>query len=173
MQQADFTRFRNVMTGLAKLYEREIDQLLLDVYWLALRSWSLEDFESGAAHLMRTSKFMPRPADFNELRKASLPTAGEAWAAVLEHLKTGTREWTDGGRTWNGGPTLTAEIDRAVAVLGGYRALAMMPTKELPWMERRFTEHYGDLTEAVQRREVIAGPDWLQISSVTAAKQLT
>jgi hypothetical protein len=173
MQRDDFQRFRAVMTGMAKVYERELDGLLLDAYWLALGSWSLEDFESGAAHLMRTSKFMPRPADFNELRKASLPTAGEAWAAVLEHLKAGTREWTDGGRTWDGGPTITAEIDKSVAVLGGYRALAMMPTKELPWMERRFAEHYGDLTEAAQRREVISGPGWLRLPAPSAPKQLT
>ena len=80
MQQSDFQRFRAVMTGMAKVYERELDALLLDAYWVALRDWSLEDFERAAGELMRTNEFMPRPAAFNALRKAATKLlASEAW----------------------------------------------------------------------------------------------
>lgn len=86
MQQADFTRFRAVMTGMGELYQRELSGPLLDAYWLALRDWPLAEFEAAAAHLMATATFMPRPAEFNALRKAGRQTAGEAWLAVLENV---------------------------------------------------------------------------------------
>jgi hypothetical protein len=143
MQPADFTRFRNVMFGMGKLYERELDQVVLDTYWLALRDWSLEEFEACAVQLMRSARFMPRPADFNDLRKAALPTKGEAWARVLQHCKSGYRD----------GKGLTPEIDRAVHALGGYRYLAMAPIDQLQWHEKRFAEHYEDMAEAEEKRD--------------------
>ena len=131
------------MTGMAKVYERAVDQVLLDAYWVSLREWSLEEFEKGAAVLMRTSKFMPRPADFNELRKAALPTVGEAWASVLHHCKGGYRD----------GRGVSPQIDAAVRPLGGYRTLAMLPLEEMHWQEKRFAEHYDDAIEAQERRD--------------------
>jgi hypothetical protein len=148
MQQADFARFRNVMAGLAELYQRELSNTLLDVYWLALRDWSLAEFEAGAGKLMKTAQFMPRPADFNDLRKAALPTAGEAWASVLTHLRGGYRD----------GSGLTPEIDRAIRSLGGYRTLAMLPVDELQWQEKRFAQHYGEMAEADHKREPLQIP---------------
>ena len=79
MNTDDFPRFRSVLAGMAKLYERELDGPLLDAYWLALGDWSLGDFEQASRRLMATSRFMPRPADYHELRKqAGAMTAGEA-----------------------------------------------------------------------------------------------
>lgn len=149
MQQADFRRFHALLTGMAKLYEREIDDVVLDAYWLALRDWPLQEFEAGAAQLMRTAKFMPRPADFTALRKAALPTKGEAWAAVLQHLKGGYRN----------GAGLTPEIDAAVRPLGGYKALAFMPLGEMHWQEKRFSEHYGEAAEVREVRAPLQLPD--------------
>lgn len=135
MQQADAPRFNAIMNGLSKLYEREADRALLDAYWAALADWSIEEFQAGAVRLMRTSTFMPRPADFNALRRAALPSKGEAWAKVLQHIKGDYRR--QGG--------LSPEIDAAVRAMGGYGWLAMMATKELTWQERRFCEHYEDV----------------------------
>ena len=145
MQQTDFQRFHAVMHGMSKVYERELDNLLLDAYWLALRDWSLEEFQAAAGQLMRTSKFMPRPADFNELRKAARPTVGEAWAKVLQHLKGGYRA----------GDGVDPLTDKAVRAMGGYRALAMMPADQLSWQEKRFAQHYGDMSEAVETRAAL------------------
>lgn len=153
MQQADFQRFHAIMTGMAKVYEREIDNPLLDAYWLALGDWSLGEFERGAATLMRTSKFMPRPADFNDLRKADRPTAGEAWARVLEHCKRGR---------YRDGSGIDPEIDQAVRALGGYRAIAMTEVDQLRFVERRFAEHYGDIEGAQDARAALGlepGPE--------------
>lgn len=131
------------MNGVAKVYEREIDAAILDAYWLALRDWPLEDFEAAAGHLLRSSKFMPRPADFQELRKAGRKTAGEAWEAARACVRYGGRATGD------------ALTDRVVQILGGYRALGMLDSDQMPYIERRFAEHYESLGNAVETREAL------------------
>lgn len=146
MRQADFQRFRAVMTGIAKVYEREIDGALLDAYWLALRDWSLADFEAAAAHLMRTSKFMPRPADFHELREAGRQTAAEAWLQALRHAASSA---------YRNGPLGDPLIDRAVRAIGGYGAIAMCDEDKLHFIERRFAEHYESIQDAEEVRAAL------------------
>ena len=150
MQDTDATRFRAVMHGLCRVYGTEPDAALLDAYWLALRSWPLDEFEAGAAHLMRTCKFMPRPADFTELRKHVEPTPGEAWQAVLGRC----RLW----RIYPRGQHAD-RIDRAAASAGGYEAIAMADIETaLPHMQRRFVQFYEELTDVDQTRAAL--PDF-------------
>jgi hypothetical protein len=150
MEPTDFNRFRAVMAGMAKLYDKEIDSLLLDAYWLALRDWSLPDFEAAASHLMSAAKFMPRPAEFNELRKAGQLTGGEAWAFVLsgKSLEPGT------------------VIARAADAVGGQRFIrAANIERDLPHIQRRFLEAYEEISDAQMVREVIP-----QIGNLSMAK---
>lgn len=146
MQTDDFPRFHAVMQGMAKLYERDLDRVLLDVYWLALGSWSLAQFEQAAGHLMATSRFMPRPADFTDLRRASRPTAGEAFARALKHAASSA---------YRSGPLGDAVIDAAVAALGGYGVIAMSDDEGVRFLERRFAEHYGAIAEVEAVRDAL------------------
>lgn len=144
MQQSDFQRFRAVLAGMAELYQRELSNPLLDVYWLALRSWTLADFESAAAHLMATATFMPRPSDFNALKKAGEPTAGEAWTDVLEYCSN-KRKIAPDGRTL-----------RAANAVGGYYTIRMANIETaLPHIERRFKEAYEELSDVEETREAL------------------
>lgn len=150
MRADDFSRFRAVLAGMAKLYERELDAPLLDAYWLALRDWSLEAFEQAAAHLMSTGKFMPRPADFNALRRAGRMTPGEAWAVALRHARGAYRA----------GPTVP-EVERAVEAIGGWRSIAHANVDALQFIERRFADAFAELETVTETREAlpaIAGP---------------
>jgi hypothetical protein len=146
MQPADFQRFKGVMTGMAKVYERELDGVLLDAYWLALRAWSLQEFEAAVGHLMSTAEFMPRPVAFHALRMAARPTAGEAWARVLAHVR--------GGGYRHGGLGDDA-VESAVRTLGGYRAIALTYEDRLHFLERRFSEHYATKTSVEAIREAL------------------
>ncbi|MCC6475012.1 MAG: hypothetical protein IT514_14865 [Burkholderiales bacterium] len=151
MQQADRIRFRAVMAGMAEMYQRELSPTLLDAYWLALRDWPLADFEAGAAQLMATSKFMPRPADWNELRKAALPTAGEAWERAI----AACLGWR------NGTATVDPLTDRVVRMVGGYQHLALEPLDTQHFTRNKFLELYDELAETEGTREAvpqIAGP---------------
>lgn len=146
MQPAEFERFKAVMNGMSKVYEREIDGVLLDAYWLSLRSWSLRDFEQAAGHLMGNSKFMPRPADFTELRNAGRPTGGEAFAQALAHCASSS---------YRAGPHPDPIIDACVRACGGYLVIAMSEQDRLPFIERRFAEHFEHLQDAEDTREAL------------------
>ena len=154
MEQVDFPRFRAVMAGMAKVYEREIDGPLLDAYWLALRDWRLADFESAVGHLMATSEFMPRPAAFSALRKAGEPTAAEAWEKARKALQ----------RTVNGyieKPGTDPLVALALRSIGGANALAMCDEDKLHFLERRFSQVYESLQDSNDTRQAlpqIAGP---------------
>jgi len=146
VQQADFTRFRAVMAGMAEMYQRELSGTLLDAYWLALRDWSLPDFEAAAGHLMGANTFMPRPSDFNALRKAGRETAAEAWVRVVKR----SPRWRDGIRG-DEDPL----IDACVQAVGGNERIAMTDTAELHWLEKRFTEAYEELRDVHEHREAV------------------
>lgn len=142
MKPTDKTEFVKIVTGMAELYGREISAAAYEVYWNAMQDWPIEQFRRAADHLCKTSQFFPKPADFNALRKPLVRVSpGEAWTKVLDHCRFGT--YRDGSGIDDGGP-----IDRAVAALGGYRAVAMHDASWLHTVERRFAEHLGTAEDA-------------------------
>lgn len=142
MTPNDFQRFKAVMAGMGRVFGADVDSVLLDAYWLALRDWMLTEFEDAAAHLMANSQFMPKPADFNELRKAGRETAGEAFQRARQIVRSlFPREYSS---HQSGDPRL----DAAIRACGGYEALAMCTTENIGFFENRFREHYESITDA-------------------------
>jgi hypothetical protein len=138
MLQSDFERFRDLMRGMGRVFNSEPDALVLDVYWISLRDWSIADFEKAVAHLMSTAQFMPRPADFTKLRKAGELTAHEAWAKVLSGAKLDAN----------------SRSLRAANLVGGQHAIRMANVDhDLPHIQRRFLEAYEQLSEVEPVRE--------------------
>lgn len=154
MRPTDGDKFRNIISGMSRMYGSAPDKMVLDAYWIALSDWSFEDFQSAAQRLMKTSKFMPRPADWEDLRKAGRMTAGEAFAKALEWARTGVYRH----------PALTPEailIDRVVQAMGGWIALCGSDPEKIHFTEKRFAEHYETIEDATDTREAlpqIAGP---------------
>lgn len=147
MQPSDSKRFRDLLRGIGRMFGQDLDAVTLDAYWVALSDWTITDLEAAARQLLRTAKFMPRPADFFELKNAGKPTAAEAWDMVLRHCKGAYRS---GAGLDDGGP-----IDMAVKGLGGYRAIAMHDLDYLPIMQRQFVERFEEAEDVVQTREAL------------------
>lgn len=146
MSPVDRKAFCEIVLSLAELFGKELSPQALELYWRAMQAWPLEEFRAAAEHFLR-AQFMPKPFDFEQLRRAALPTAGEAWARVLAHVRGPYR---DGSGLDEGGP-----IDRAVAALGGYRALAFRDSQYLAIDERRFATLFDELVDvAVVRRAI-------------------
>jgi len=143
----DGNRFRSLLAGMGRMFGQDLDGVVLDAYWLALRDWSFEAFEAACGQLTRTSKFMPRPADFVALAKAHETTPSEAWDAVLQHCKGAYR---DGSGIDDGGP-----VDQAVAGLGGYRAVAFYNIEFLPVLARQFAERYDESRDVSATRAAL------------------
>lgn len=147
MKPADYDAFVKVVAGFAELKGKHLSAQAIELYWRSMQHWSIDDFRAAAEHLLRTSEFMPIPKHFEDLRRAGALTGAEAWTLVLEHIKGAYR---DGSGIDSGGP-----IDRSVAGIGGYRALAFQKVEYLPMSERQFSERFGELTDATAARKAL------------------
>lgn len=121
---------------------------MLDAYWIALADWKLEDFEAACRQLMKTAKFMPRPADFEDLRKAGRETPGEAWLEARRYIRWGLHAHTLDSAC----PPLIA---RVVHMIGGPNVIAMCDEDKLTFLERRFCEHFETLQDSEEVREAV------------------
>ncbi len=160
MIEADGKRFVTILAGMAAVFSVELNTPMIEGYWLALRSWSLADFENAAAALMATKKFMPRPADFTDLKLAARATPGEAWAKVLAWLSSGNAMPIEGSwSTMSRVPMGDAAIDRAVAMVGGYYTIGQASFDSLKFIENRFLEHYETSQDIEIARAALSAPD--------------
>lgn len=144
MLPTDKPKFLAVLNGLAAVKPgAKLTPEGLDVWWHSFENWSIEEFSSAAAHLAKSCEFMPNPFHFEQLRKASELTAGEAWSEVLAIARA------DGD--WHHDPKVMA----AVRALGGFKAISMSHVDSTHFLERRFCEHYETIGDAEEVRESV------------------
>ncbi|MCP5328572.1 MAG: hypothetical protein H7A18_09530 [Sinobacteraceae bacterium] len=123
----------------------------LDVWWAAMRGWSLAEFREAAAHLAKSVEFMPSPFHFEQLRKASRPTTAEAFA-IARRASRGANQC---GRITNNVSSGDPIIDKAVDGFGGYGVIAMCDSDKLHFLERRFAEHYETAQDTEEVRAAL------------------
>lgn len=150
MAPHDKPQFLAVLNGLAAVKPgAKLTPEGLDVWWSSFANWTIEEFRAAAAQLAKSVEFFPNPFHFEQLRKSSRMTAGEAWARVLEVARSG------------GGEIEDPRISKAVRAIGGYNAIGMSKTDQTPFLERRFAEHYEQICDVEEVREAVpllAGP---------------
>lgn len=159
MTPNDRQAFLEIVIGFAELKGKQLSAPALELYWRAMQSWPIEQFRAAAAQLVRTCEFMPTPKDFEDLRRAARPTAGEAWLAAVD----GARAIRFPERNERGiyPPMRYANtagdpvIDRVVEMLGGFDAIRMCATDKLHFLERRFSEFYAELVDVEETREAL------------------
>lgn len=179
MQPTDRVQFMKVMNGMATMKKTMLSTDALDLWWMCMAAWAVEDFTQAAAHLLTKCEFMPTPKDFEDLRKAGRPSAGEAWARVLDAVRKGSWRWEGSQRELRKDflPPEDALTTSAVAAIGGYAAIAMHEERTLHFLERRFAEHYDAIRDRQEIREALPQiakrPDWLQLQMEQARKKLT
>ena len=152
MIESDKTKFIATLMGLAAVKPgKGLTKEAIEIWWLAMESWNLEEFKQAAAHLVRSIEFMPSPFHFEQLRKAGRPTAGEAW----EKARKACGSAIQCGQVTHNGTCGDEMIDRVVRAIGGYGAIAMSDRDKLPFLERRFAEHYASIQDASDVREAV------------------
>ena len=144
MTPKDKPQFVATLEGLAAIKPgAKFTTQALEIWWQAMRDWPLEEFRAAASHLAKSVEFMPNPFHFEQLRKASLPSAAEEWANVLEIARG------------HAGRPMSAAAERALAALGGIHVVAMSETTKTHFLERRFCEHYSDAQTTSEARMII------------------
>ena len=61
--------FLRALTTMAAVFRIEVDDLLVEAYWVALRGWPPPALEAGARRLIATNIHFPRPAEWGEAAK--------------------------------------------------------------------------------------------------------
>jgi hypothetical protein len=140
MHPSDKPKFVTTLVGLAAIKNRELTDEAIDLWWLSMASWSIEDFTTAAAHLITACQFMPSPYDFAQLRKAGELTSGEAWLDVIN------------GRSLEPG----SRAARAAAIVGGQFAVRHADLeRDVPHIQRRFMQVYDELTDVDVVRDAV------------------
>lgn len=151
MTDPDRAKFLEVVLGFAELKGKQLSAPALELYWRALKHWTLENFQLAAEQLLRSCEFMPTPKDFEDLRKAARLTAGEAW----DRARRAADSCVSNGQVGSGGSCGDALIDRVVRAIGGYAVIFLCDLEKLTFLERRFCEHYGTIEDAQEVRESV------------------
>lgn len=58
--------FIDTLQTIADVFSTTLTPKALEGYWTALEDLSIERFRDAAQRVLRSSRFMPRPADFRE-----------------------------------------------------------------------------------------------------------
>jgi len=145
VDSGDRPEFVRVLNGLAAIKRVDLTKDTYELWWQSMKDWSIDDFRDAAGYLLLNCKFMPTPFDFEQLRKKGEVSAHEAWAIALQHA--------DGA--WRNGVLGDALTDRVIAMLGGYRLIALTNSDKLGFLERRFMDAYNDLLDTSVVREAL------------------
>jgi hypothetical protein len=148
MQTSDYPEFLRVVNGLAvmKPGANTLTPEALDMWWLSLADWTIEEFRAAAAQLAVSVEFMPNPYHFAQLRKkASTEVCGEAWGNLLLVIR----------RSGYGRENLSPKVERVIAAMGGWSVLSMMKTEELPFREKRFRELWEEIGDVDEARKAL------------------
>lgn len=148
MKPADREPFLEIVVGFAEIRGKTLSAPALELYWNAMQSWSLNDFQEAANQLIRTCEWMPTPKHFEDLRKAGRHTPGEAWLTARQHIRWGLHGYTLD-------PRCPALVAKAVHVIGGPNVIGMCDEDKLTFLERRFTEHFETMQESEDTRELV------------------
>lgn len=118
-------------------------------WWNAMRhDWTLEDFRRACAVIAQSVEdIVIGPQHFAALRKkAATETSGEAWEKVLAAI----RRMNHHERV-----SIDPRTDAVVRQLGGYWALAMTDSDEMPWRAKAFAEQWETVGEVEEARAAL------------------
>ncbi len=142
MNSADRQEFFETVAAMGLMHGCKLDAPELRLWFeLFAQTWTLAEFREAAAYLLQTSRWMPKPAEFFELREGATPDPAKAWGTVIDHARG----------TWRQSRTCGDPIaDSVVQTLGGWFALAMSTERDLAFRRREFVDTYRDFAERDQ-----------------------
>jgi hypothetical protein len=148
----DYESFCGILLGFAEPRRIALSSTTFELYWAALTEWTIEDVRSAANILFKQCDWMPTPKDFEDLRRSATERAGvDAW----EMARRAARSAIALGRVREDVTCGDALVDRAVATIGGYGAIALCETAWLHALERRFLQAYVEVREVAEIRAAL------------------
>ncbi len=129
----DKEKFKGFMMVVGELFDKNISQELLDVYWQILKPFNNDQCEEAFKKVMTTAKFFPKPAEILEHLIRGY-TSLSAWQAALGALKE------------SGPYTSVCFEDRAIhltiEMMGGWPVFCSMENDQIKWKQIEFEKIY-------------------------------
>lgn len=141
MNSEDKKAFQVLMVGAGETYGRQITRPLLDIYFEALKQYSIEEVSvSFSKHLVcpKHGTFFPKPADLvRNIKADEIPPemmAEMAWMQIEDQMR---RKGAYGSLKLDDKQALAA-----VKSLGSWQDLCHTNTDKLQWVKKQFVENY-------------------------------
>ncbi|MBN1225005.1 MAG: hypothetical protein JXB23_17285 [Candidatus Aminicenantes bacterium] len=139
MNKEDNKRFAAVMAALGEIFDtgRGPTAVKTELYFQALEEFTIEQIELAAKKLIKVREFpsFPKPAEISNIILESLKPKGlEAWGMVMTGLERGEQP-------------KDAQIRLVIDRLGGWSWLQGRSYDELHWLEKRFIDHFQDVSK--------------------------
>lgn len=151
MTDKDKQRFVTVLVQLASAFGAPAPQMLLEGYWMGLKSMDLRAFEQAAARAVATLKFFPKPVELREL--AGEVAMSDRPVIAWERVRSAIRELGEYKSVSFDDPTTNA----AVRNIGGWKRLCNLSAEELEkWTRKEFERAYNALADMPLSPEAVA-----------------
>lgn len=154
MTRKDMPEFTKVLTGLAGMFEKQLSELVRDMYFDALSDLSIEQIKEIGRGLARTSTFFPKPVDFRNALAGDTDTkAVSAWEKVIKAKSTvgsyGSVKFDD------------AIIHSVLSMMGGWVAVCRLEGFDTEkWQRHEFEKSYKALSKTnMQHPEHLLGAE--------------
>ena len=143
-------KFKEYMTMLCELHDRQLSKIMKDLYWKVLAPFTDERCEAAFKEVIYTSKFFPKPADFLEILKDKKEDrASRAWIKVVNAIR-------------RVGNYQSVKFDDPVIhsvfkFWGGWVVTAAWKEDELKWKQKEFERLYSIMASGGKHPEYLPG----------------
>jgi len=134
--------FTKIMLGLGEVFDKQVSEVLLSIYWEALKPYPWKKVKDALNKAVVTCRFFPKPVDIIELITGADKTeeqAEKAWTTLLDAIK-------------QHGPYVSVifedgRIARCIELMGGWEEVNSWKTSELQFRRKDFLSIYRSLPE--------------------------
>ena len=139
MFKQDLPRFGALITTLSKVHTKKFEPDVIEVYWNALKDFSIDDVERAVGYYTKGPRgmYIPKPADIIALIKCSphnqaLKAWDKALSAIHTHGQYSSVAFDD------------ALIHIVIKDMGGWRKFCLTPDDRMLFTTSNFLERYRD-----------------------------
>ena len=138
MLESDMTQFRKLLTDAMAFYRQDVSPFALSVWWQACQGFELDQVSKAlTSHALDAERgqFAPKPADIvRQLAGTATDRAALAWGKAIDAASR-VGAYTD---VVFDDPAIHAVIED----LGGWPKFCRSETKDLSYLQHRFSESY-------------------------------
>lgn len=134
----DKTKFVEILTGLAEVFDAQVSDAKLALYWEALSDLTTDELIHAAGAILRTARFFPTPA---EILSAARPKGSGSMSAFRQ-----ARDACSRIGSYRSVEFEDKRITRTIQLMGGWVQFCKSEQDE-HWLSKEFCRAYESLSD--------------------------